>query len=241
MEDLLRAEGMLEDLGRTGKGLVDVAAPELEIERDIGALAALEVLEVGERAGGLEFLMHQDLVLGSLDLVEDRRQLFVFGDDQLRRLLGDMGIGGKHHCNRLADIVHLVDRQDRLIVECRPVIGLRDNLAHVLRRDDAVDPGHLLGGAGIDRLDAAMGDGAAEDLSVQHAGKPHCMGIFGAPGDLLARLEPRRRTSDLTADARGDVAALHGGGCHQRLAPLLLRACSSTACSLRAWRTARPT
>ena len=78
--------------------------------------------------------MHQDLVLGGLDLVEDRRQLFVFGDDQLRRLLGDMGIGGKHHRNRLADIVHLVDRQDRLVVECRPVIGLRDDLAHVLRR-----------------------------------------------------------------------------------------------------------
>ena len=90
--------------------------------------------------------------------------------------------------------------------------------------DDAIDAGHLLGGAGVDRLDAAMGDRAAEDLAVQHAGKPHGVGVFGAPGDLLARLEPRRRTSDLTADARGDVAALHGGGCHQRLAPLLLRA-----------------
>ena len=44
MQHLLRAEGVLEDLGGVGEGLVDIAAPELEIERDIGALAALEVL-----------------------------------------------------------------------------------------------------------------------------------------------------------------------------------------------------
>ena len=208
-----------------GEGLVDVAAPELEIERDIGALATLEMLEIGEGAGGLEFLMHQDLVLGSLDLVEDRRQFFVFGDDQLRRFLGDMGIGGQHHRDRLADIVHLVDRQDRLIVEGGAVIRLRDDLAHVLRGDHAIDAGHLLGRTGIDRLDAAVGDRAAKDLSVQHAGKPHGVRVFGAAGDLLAGLESRRRASDLIADARC-AAVQHGVGCHQRLAPLLLRAWS---------------
>ena len=56
-------------------------------------------------------------------LVEDRRQFLVFCDDELRRLLGDVRVGGEHDRDRFADEVHLVDRQDRLIVECRPVIG----------------------------------------------------------------------------------------------------------------------
>ena len=180
MQHLLRAEGVLEHLRGLGEGLVDVAAPQPEVERDIGALAALEVLEVGEGAGGLELLVHQDLVVGGLDLVEDRRQLLVLGDDQLRRLLGDVRIGGEHDRDRLADIVHLADGEDRLVVEGRAVIGLGDDLAHVVGGDDAVDAGHLLGRAGVDRLDAAVGDGAAEDLSVQHAGQPHGVGVFGA-------------------------------------------------------------
>ena len=97
-------------------------------------LRAFEVLEVGEGAGGLELLVHQDLVLGRLDLVEDRRQFLVLGDDQRRGLLGDMGVLGEHHRDRLADVVHLADREDRLVVERRAVIGMRDDLAHVVRR-----------------------------------------------------------------------------------------------------------
>ena len=90
-----------------------------------------------------------------------------------------------------------------------------------------MDPGHRLRGARVDRPDAAMGDGAAEDLGVQHAGKPHGVGVFGAPGDLVARLEPRQRAPDLRAD-RG---VLHGVRCHQWVAPL----------PSSAWRTARAT
>ena len=146
--------------------------------------------------------MHQRLVLRRLDLVEHRRQLLVFGDDELRRLLGDVRIGGEHDRDRLADVVHLVDREDRLVVEGRAVIGLGDDLAHVLGCDDAIDAGHLPGRAGVDRLDAAVRDRAAENLAVQHAGQPHGVGVFGAPGDLLARLEPRQRAADLAPAER---------------------------------------
>ena len=45
------------------EGLVDVAAAQPEIERDIGALAALEMLEIGEGAGGLELLVHERFVV----------------------------------------------------------------------------------------------------------------------------------------------------------------------------------
>ena len=115
-----------------GEGLVDVAAPQAEIERDIGALAALEMLQVGEGAGGLELVVHERLVLGRLDLVEHRRQFLVLGDDQLRRLLGDVRIGGEHDRDRLADEMHLADGEDRLVVEGRAVIGIGDHLADVV-------------------------------------------------------------------------------------------------------------
>ena len=164
------------------------------------SLRPLRCLRSAKVPAGLSSSCTRILLLGGLDLVEDRRQLLVFGDDQLRRLLGDVGIGGEHHGDRLADEVHLVDRQDRLIVECRAVIGLRDDLAHVLDGDDAIDAGHLLGRAGVDRLDAAVGDGAAEDLAVQHAGKPHGVGVFGAPGDL--RRAPRAAAASARSDRR---------------------------------------
>ena len=70
---------------RGGEGLVDVASAQLVVERDVGASRALEVLEIGERAGRLELVVHQDFVLGGLDLVIDRRQFLVFGDDQRGR------------------------------------------------------------------------------------------------------------------------------------------------------------
>ena len=222
MKHFRGAEGVLEHVRRRREGLVDIAAPEPEIERDIGAAAALEVLEIREGAGRLELLVHQRAVLGGLDLVEHRRQLVVFGDDQRRRLLGDMRIGGEHDGNRLPHIMHLVDREDRLVVESRAVIGLRDDLANILGGDDAINPGHLPGCAHIDRSDAAVRDGAAENLAVQHPGKPHGMGVFGAPGDLVAPFEPRQGAADLSACGRG---------CHQWVAPLP----SSAA------RTARPT
>ena len=134
MQALLGAERVLEHVRGRREGLVDVAAAQPIIERDVGALAALEVLEIGEGAGRLELLVHEDLVVGGLDLVVDRRQLLVVRDDQLRRLLGDVRIGRQHDRDRLADIVHLVDREDRLVVERRAVIRLGDDLAHVLRR-----------------------------------------------------------------------------------------------------------
>ena len=46
-------------------------------------------------------------------------QLFIVGGDQLHRAFGGVRIGGQHDGDRLADIAHLVERQDRLIVERR--------------------------------------------------------------------------------------------------------------------------
>ena len=134
MQALLRLERVLEHVVGAREGGVDVAAPQMIIERDVGAGLALEMLQIGERAGRLEHVVHDDVGLDRLDLVVDRRQLLVFGVDQLHRLLGDVRILGQHHGDRLADMAHLVEREDRLVVEGRAVIGLGDDLADILRR-----------------------------------------------------------------------------------------------------------
>ena len=200
MQHLLGAERVLEHVRGLGKALLDVAAPQLEVERHVGVLAAGEVLEVGERAGGLELVVHVDLGVERLDLVVDRRQLLVLGGDLLHGLLGDVRIGREHHRDRLADEPHLLVGEDRLVVERRAVIRVRDHGLDVVDGDDAVDAGHLLRRAGVDRLDAAVRDRAAEDLGVQHAGQAQIVGVLGAPRDLVARFEPRQRAADLAAD-----------------------------------------
>ena len=177
------------------------------------------MLEVGEGAGGLELVVHEHLVVGGFDLVEDRRQFLVFGDNELRRLFGDMRIVGDDGGDRLADIVHLVQREDRLVVEGRPVIGIGDDLADILAGIDAVDAGKRARLAHVDRLDAAVRQRAAEDLAAQHAGQPHQMRVFGAAAHFRLGFQPRQRAPDLLAGVRG----VHG---------------LSLACAAR---TARPT
>ena len=161
------------------------------------------MLEVGEGAGGLELFMNEGHVFGRLDLVEHRRQFFIFSDDFLHRLFGDVRVACKHHGHRLADKMHLADGKDRLVVEGRAVIRLRDDLPHVGAGVDGIDAGDFEGGCGIDRFDAAVRHRAAENLGVQHAGQLHGVGIFGPAGDLFARLDPRQRATDLTAGCGG--------------------------------------
>ena len=209
VQAFLRAEFVLEDMRRRRERLVDVAAAQFGIEREIGVALALEMLEVGEGAGGLELLVDVSLGGHRLDFVIDRLELLVFGGDRLRRRLGDMRIGGEHDRDRLADKAHFVDRHDRLIVKGRSVIGLRDDLDDVFRRDDSEHAGNFLRRADVDRFDAAMRHRAAEDFSVQHARKPHQVRVFGAAGDLFAGFEPRHRAADLPAAYSVD--------CHQGL------------------------
>ena len=53
--------------------LLHVAAPELIVERDVGVLAAREVLEIGEGAGGFQLVVDDRRGGDGLDLVEHRR------------------------------------------------------------------------------------------------------------------------------------------------------------------------
>ncbi len=92
---------------------------------------------------GLQHVMDQNVRLHRLDFVVDRRQFFVFGGDHLHGLLGDMRIARQHDRDRLADMAHFVERQDRLIVEGRAVIRLGNKLLDIVAGDDAIHAGKL--------------------------------------------------------------------------------------------------
>jgi hypothetical protein len=222
VQTLLGAKGVLEYMRRRRKGGGRIAAPQPEIKRYVGAPAPLEVLQVGERAGGLELLMHVHVRARGLDLVEHGGKLLVLGHDQLGRFLGHVRVGREHDRHRLADVMHLIDGEDRLVVKRRTVIGIGYDLADVGGGEHAVHAGDRARRAGIDRADAPVRHRAAEDLTSEHAGQPQRVHVLGAPGDLVARFQPRERAADLTAP--------YGGRRHQ-FAPLLASA----------WRTARPT
>ena len=123
------------------RSLVDVTAAELGVEREVGVLLALEVFEVGEAAGRLEFVVDVGFRRHRFDFVVDRLHFLVFGDDGVGGSFGNMRIGGEHDRDRLADKADLVHRQDRLIVERRAVIGIGDDFNDILRGDDAKTPG----------------------------------------------------------------------------------------------------
>ncbi len=226
VQHLLRLELVLELVLGGGIGRIEVAATQPVVQRRIGVLGVLEVLEVGEGAGRLEPIVHIDVAGQRLDLVVDRRQLLVFGGDELHRLLGDVRIGGDHDRHRLPDEAHLLVRQDRLIMERRTVIRIGQYLHHVVDGDDMQHAWHLLRRAGVDRPDQAVRHRAAEDLGVQHARQPHGVCVLGAAGDLVAAFEARHRPADL----RTDLGATGVESRRHQRAPLPSRAA----------RTARP-
>ena len=93
----------------------------MKVERDVRVLAALQVLEIGEGAGRLQLVVHDRVRGHRLDFVEHGRQFLVLDVDQLRRGLRHVRIARQHHRDRLADVVDLVEREDRLVVERRAV------------------------------------------------------------------------------------------------------------------------
>ena len=206
---LLRAEAVLEHPLRRGHRLRRIAVPQAKVERHIRVLHALQVLEIRERPGGLQGLVHDRLGGHRLHLVVHRRQLLVFGGDEMHGLLRHVRIGGEHHRDRLADMAHLVDCEHRLIVERRAVVRLRHHRLHFCARDDAMHAGNSARGAHIDALDASVRHRRAEDLAVEHARQPQVVDVLGAAGDLEPGLEARHRAADLVR-LSGVRRALHG-------------------------------
>ncbi len=78
MQALLGLEGVLEHMRGAGHRLVDIAAAQVIIERDVGAAAAFEMFQIGKSAGRAQHVVHQNIRRHRLDLVIDRRKFFIF-------------------------------------------------------------------------------------------------------------------------------------------------------------------
>ena len=78
VQHLLGLEFVLELVFCRGVGLLEVAATKPVVEGDIGSLDSLQMLEIRERAGGLQLVVHEGLRGQRVDLVENRGQFFVF-------------------------------------------------------------------------------------------------------------------------------------------------------------------
>ncbi len=206
VHDLLGAEGVLEHLRGRGKGAFRIAAPQMEVERDIGRAPSGQMLQVGEGAGRSERIVDMHRRARRLDLVIDGRQRVIFGGDRAAPLLRRLRRLGEDDGNRLADMPHLALGEDRLVVKGRAVIGIGDDGADFGGGDDSEDAPRRPRRRRIDRADAGVRHGAPEDLAVQHAGQAQIVDIFGGAGDLGARLQPRHRASDLAGGRRAHPA-----------------------------------
>ena len=119
-------EGIFEDLVGLVETSSDIAAIEFEVGANIGAFHRLDFGEIGKtRCRQFDRVVHQGRArFQGLVNVEHRRQLFVVDLDQTQRLFRRIGSQSGHRSHRVADVAHFFHRDNRLIFEHRPVVGL---------------------------------------------------------------------------------------------------------------------
>ena len=99
--------------------------------------------------------------------------------DQGEGAVGGFLIDCGHGSDHVADIAHLVDRDDRLVSDRDAIIGIRQP-RRIGTGHDGDDTRERLGAPGIDRADAGMRMGTAQHLRMQHAGQAHIKGLAEA-------------------------------------------------------------
>jgi len=153
--DAIPAEALREDVVRRLEGLIHLPPPEDPLQHDVRA-----ALFVDERASRLH----------GLDGVDHGLQGLVVHVDELEGILGHVAAGGRHGRYRLSHVARLVRRHAVGAPALRHG-GAREAPAEgVFRRDDGRHARQLLGLARVDAFDARMGEGAAQNRAVQHAG-----------------------------------------------------------------------
>ncbi len=138
--------------------------------------------------------------------IGDRRQRIDVDLDQAQRILGNAGGIGQHEGEDLADIAYLVFGNHRLSerLEIRqwlqPHGDARDAVADILGGDHAVHAGQGAGGGIVDRADAAVRDGAAQECRVQHVLAREIVDILPAAAEEAKILEALDRAADERVD-----------------------------------------
>ena len=144
--------------------------------------------------------------------IQDGGQDLVLDLDGLARALGQLRVVCGHHG-------HAVSHEAHLVVEHHRVVGRRLGPAltggrvrharHVFVREDADDPGHGAGLAGVDAGDAGVRVRGVEDARVQHPRHLDVVDERAAPGgELDAVHAPLRPADRLQIRHRQDLGPL---------------------------------
>ena len=186
----LGAKALAPDIGGVLECGGGIAAHGVERDREIGALVLEQQRHVSRRG----------VAIG------DRRQRLDVDLDQAQRIFGDPGGIGEHEGEDLADIAHLAFGDHRLPerLEIRqwlqPHGNARHAVADILGRDHAVHAGKRAGSGIVDRADAAMGDGAAQERRVQHVLAREIVDILSAAAEEAEIFEAFDRAADERVD-----------------------------------------
>ena len=143
---------------------------------------------------------------GRLLRIDDGGQRLVLDVDGLAPVLGDVRVVGDDDAHLLALEAHLVGGQHRL-----GVVGERRHprevaLGHHFAGQHQPDAGDLPRLRRVDADDPGVGQWAAQDLHVQHAGQVDVVGVVAAPADEAGVLDPlpaRAQPPDLDLVQRG--------------------------------------
>ena len=203
----MAAAAMLEqllakDMRRGAEGGIDIAVGRGEARRDIAVTLGVAAWRVG---------------LHRVTAVTHRRQGLVIDQDRSSRVLGAMAAVGDDDRQRLADIADLVAREaelrdqlaDRRVGHQHRHARLAHALGQVGRGEDGVNAGHGARRGGIDRTDAGMGVGRAQERGLERAGKMDVVDEAALAGEerlVLGALDPgadRARSHLATRSARG--------------------------------------
>ena len=132
------------------------------------------------------------------DRVVDRRhdrEVFVLDGDRLDRSRSRSRRLRSHRRDLLAVEAHLVDREDRPVLDRVAVV--RIDVAEVGAGEDADDAVDPLRRGRVDRDDPAVRDRAAQHSPVQHARHEDVTDELRLAAQLLACVAPRLRSADL--------------------------------------------
>ena len=118
--------------------------------------------------------------------VEQRRKLFVLDLDQIQGFQGGVFVDGGHAGHRLAHVTNAVHGVNGLIGQHHPPI----RVGVVRSRNDRPDSRQTLRPLRIDAQNPGMGQGASQDLRVEHPGPDHVRPVHRHPARLLVTVPP---------------------------------------------------
>src|SRR5690606_36480067 len=122
VHDLLCAKCVFKHMVCLCECLDDVTATNVEVECDVGVFSSGQMLQVGKGACGLEFVVYIDVASRRLDLVENRRQFLILYVDEMNGFFGNIGVTCQHDGHRLADVMHLTNRKNGLVMKGGAVV-----------------------------------------------------------------------------------------------------------------------